>query len=164
MKKIIRKLLSFFYQEGNAYPILFGPLMGKRMVFRKDVNYMEMMGLWERDSLTLLNKVFQLPFFSDKPVCVADVGANLGFYTIYFSTRLQPGSTVFAFEPSETVLALLKKNIAINHLQNVSIVEAACSDKTGSQVFYSGKNHHQDTLQRASGGRLSSFFRLFQPG
>jgi FkbM family methyltransferase len=152
MKRIIKNILSIYYKNGGIYSILFGPLRGSKLIFRKDVNYREMLGLWEKDSLILLQRVFQLPPFSDKAVCVADVGANLGVYTIFLAKMLKASSAVFAFEPSSSVLSLLKRNITINRLQNVTLVEAACSDKTGEQPFYLGKNHHQSSFFSSGAG------------
>jgi FkbM family methyltransferase len=80
------------------------------------------------------------------------VGANLGVYTIFLAKMLKTQSAVYAFEPSSSVLGLLKSNITANRLQNVTIVEAACSDKTGEQAFYLGKNHHQSSFFSSGAG------------
>jgi len=63
---------------------------------------------------------------------VVDIGANLGLHTILMS-RL--GWNVRAFEPDPVHLELLKRNVTLNLLQSVDIVDAAVSDKSGTLDF-----------------------------
>jgi FkbM family methyltransferase len=57
-----------------------------------------------------------------------DVGANLGFFTVFAARRC---SSVFAIEPEPTAFERLSSNIALNLLSNVRTVNAALSDQTG---------------------------------
>ena len=59
---------------------------------------------------------------------VFDVGANAGFYTLVFSRLVGLQGRVVAFEPDSENMCLLRKHIALNNLENVSIVQAAASD------------------------------------
>ena len=61
---------------------------------------------------------------------VLDIGANIGFYTIQFSNQVGLNGKVIAVEPAADNLYLLKKNIKVNHLKNVSIIEKAISSKS----------------------------------
>ena len=47
-----------------------------------------------------------------------DVGANFGWYSM-LTAKLAPAATIIALEPSRENYALLKQNIAQNHLTNV---------------------------------------------
>ena len=56
---------------------------------------------------------------------VVDVGANIGYNTIYAARRVGPGGRVIAIEPAVDNLAVLRRNIAANHLRNVVVKSVA---------------------------------------
>jgi FkbM family methyltransferase len=56
---------------------------------------------------------------------------------------------VIAFEPSPSILPLLKRNLAANAIQNVEVVELACSDQIGEVEFFVGDHHHISSLDGA---------------
>ena len=63
---------------------------------------------------------------------VLDVGANVGFHTVYFSGLLSTGR-VLAVEPTSGAQARLQKNIKLNKLRdNIILFEGAASDNPGS--------------------------------
>lgn len=66
---------------------------------------------------------------------VLDLGANAGLYTVIAAQIVGPGGHVYAFEPGRQALALLRNNIALNHLSNVTVIEAAVSNVTGEAAF-----------------------------
>ena len=49
-----------------------------------------------------------------------------------------PTGRVIAFEPNTANVALLRKHLRLNRIDNVEIVEAAVSDKEGT-AFFSGE-------------------------
>ncbi|MBD1862623.1 MULTISPECIES: FkbM family methyltransferase [Trichocoleus] len=60
-----------------------------------------------------------------------DVGANFGLHTLYAAKAVGPQGCVFAFEPVPTNLNLLRRNVAINHVQQqVKIIPKAVSNST----------------------------------
>ena len=67
---------------------------------------------------------------------VFDIGANIGYYTILFATLVGPEGHVFAFEPEASNLQLLRKNVSVNGLTNVTIVPQAVSDHGGETELY----------------------------
>lgn len=64
-----------------------------------------------------------------------DVGANGGLYTIIAAKQVGENGHVYAFEPGERELKLLRHNIAINRLTNVTIVESAVSNIKSEAKF-----------------------------
>jgi FkbM family methyltransferase len=60
-----------------------------------------------------------------------DAGANVGFYTLMLGTGC-PGIHVRAFEPNPAVYALLKANVAVNQLDDVTCEPCALSNATGT--------------------------------
>jgi len=66
---------------------------------------------------------------------ILDIGAHIGLYSVFFS-KLTKGK-VYSFEPTPSTVKVLRKTIEINNCKNVSIIEAAISEKPGTATFYS---------------------------
>jgi len=58
-------------------------------------------------------------------MCVVDVGANIGYYALLFSSVVGPAGSVVCLEPEPENLEELRHNIAINGLGNVSLLPIA---------------------------------------
>ncbi len=63
---------------------------------------------------------------------VLDIGANAGVYTVLAGKLVGPQGHVYAFEPSKRELDVLRHNVEMNHLANVTIVERAVSNRAGT--------------------------------
>lgn len=60
-----------------------------------------------------------------------DVGANVGFFSLIGSRLVGPGGRVISFEPAPTMAASLRRNVELNRLTNVTVVEAAVAAAPG---------------------------------
>lgn len=58
-------------------------------------------------------------------MCVVDVGANIGYYTLLFAQGVGPSGKIVAVEPSPDNLSELAINVEHNRLGNVEIVPKA---------------------------------------
>lgn len=62
---------------------------------------------------------------------VIDIGANIGFFSVYFAKSLNRGK-VLAIEPAETALKFLYRNLELNNVRNkVDVFEGVISDLSG---------------------------------
>lgn len=61
---------------------------------------------------------------------IVDAGAHIGMSVMYFKL-LFPKARIMAFEPVPANLALLKKNVEENQLENVEIYQAVVAPKSG---------------------------------
>lgn len=68
---------------------------------------------------------------------VFDCGANEGFTSILYASKVGPHGQVVAFEPDPKNCELIKKNAEINGLRNIEIVQKALSDQLGRAQFAS---------------------------
>ena len=75
---------------------------------------------------------------------VADVGANMGFYTIWMSKFIDEKGMIHSFEPDTENFKKLERNCALNNLKNVKLNKLALSDENGHISFtrmLDGENH-----------------------
>jgi FkbM family methyltransferase len=77
---------------------------------------------------------------------VYDLGANAGFYTLLASKLVGPTGRVVAFEPVPRNLGYLRRHLALNQCDNVTVVAAAVSDRSGRARFHDGPAHTVGTL------------------
>jgi FkbM family methyltransferase len=90
---------------------------------------------------------FEMDLWSDslRPgMVVADVGANLGLYTLLAAERVGPAGRVHSFEPDPQNAALLRRNVAANVYNNVVLHEAAVADRQGVVALHRCPEHHGD--------------------
>jgi FkbM family methyltransferase len=112
-------------------PILQGRLRGKRWVVGAGEH-----GYWLGSYEMRKRQAFEAEI--KKGAVVYDIGANVGFYSLLASELVGAEGHVYAFEPLPRNVAFLKKHIALNHLENVTVIEAAVSDAGGEAYFNLG--------------------------
>jgi FkbM family methyltransferase len=71
---------------------------------------------------------------------VLEIGANVGFYTLFFSA-LWPHAKIYAFEPSRTAYLRLQANLELNRCANVFSFNCAVAAASGILDFYEPKDH-----------------------
>lgn len=82
-------------------------------------------------------------------LCVWDVGANVGHYTLQFAERTGPSGSVIAFEPSPHNFARLEQACA--GTANVRLHQMALGRSDGSLPFEQGNDELGATSRVASG-------------
>jgi len=66
---------------------------------------------------------------------VADVGANLGLYSLLLARLVGPEGRVYAFEPDQLMARALRENLAANHVGHAEIFNCAVGAATGRAVL-----------------------------
>jgi FkbM family methyltransferase len=74
---------------------------------------------------------------------IADIGANQGLYTLYFS-RQSPDGRVYAFEPDPRLFAALRNNVQRNGAENVDLFNAAVASQTATLTLRVGRFNRGD--------------------
>lgn len=85
---------------------------------------------------------------------VIDIGANVGSFSIYASTKTD--GNIYAFEPLPENVALIKKSIALNSIANVTVVPAAVAAVAQDiklSIAYSNAMH--STIARPTNSDIS---------
>lgn len=67
---------------------------------------------------------------------VVDVGANIGYNTMYASHLVGPTGRIYAFEPTQDNLAYLYANLLHNHVTNVRVLPFAAAGERKPLQFY----------------------------
>jgi FkbM family methyltransferase len=65
-----------------------------------------------------------------------DVGANVGFYTLWAAARVGAGGRVFSFEPEPRTFASLERSVRRNGFTWATPLARALSDRQGELPFY----------------------------
>jgi FkbM family methyltransferase len=75
---------------------------------------------------------------------VADVGANVGYYTALAASKVGPQGRVFAIEPDARAFAGLGKLIARNHLPACAL-QIGLGEKSGEERLYQSPDSQNNT-------------------
>lgn len=61
-----------------------------------------------------------------------DVGANIGFYSIWAALRLGSAGRVYSFEPNPKAYSYLRRNVELNNLENINLHQVALGASEGT--------------------------------
>jgi FkbM family methyltransferase len=131
---------------GAVVRIVRGPARGKRWIADSSTHGF-WLGYWEPGN--------QRRFAAHlKPGDVVyDIGAHVGLYTLISSGRVGSTGHVNSFEPFVRNAEFLRRHIALNHLANCTVVEAAVSSRTGRQFF--DPTSHDSAGHLAESGQIT---------
>jgi FkbM family methyltransferase len=113
-------LLNRLPCPGSRWPV---KVYGHRMFANKNDRYLS---LWLRK--TRLSEALECKLVSRlcRPgMFVADVGANLGFYSLLLARFVGPTGRVWAFEPDPSNFAALQRNVRANGYSNIETINKA---------------------------------------
>lgn len=94
--------------------------------------FMRVLGIYEK------NKRKAVEFLLRPGSIFVDAGANKGDFTLLAAKMLGNSGMVIAFEPEPQNFDWLRKSIGLNGYTNITIYQAALSDKNGAAELYLG--------------------------
>jgi FkbM family methyltransferase len=86
---------------------------------------------------------------------IYDLGAHAGFYTLLAAKLTGATGAVVAFEPVPRNLGYLRRNLALNHCENVTVVAAAVADRSGTARFEEGPLNTVGALSQGGGDEVA---------
>jgi FkbM family methyltransferase len=125
--KVLRAPLRLIPQSA-VFPILQGPLRGKKWIVGSGVHGC-WLGSYEHEKQLALQRAIR------SGDVVYDIGANVGFYTLLSCVLTGDRGHVFAFEPLPGNVRYLREHLAINHIPNCTVIEAAVAGQDGEARF-----------------------------
>lgn len=112
--------------------ILRGPLRGTRWIVGSGIHRI-WLGGFEPAKMALAVTL------TNRDGVAIDIGANVGVYTLLFSSAVGAGGRVIAIEPNPENLAFIQRHIELNAIKNVTVIAAAAGDRSGSVAFDCGE-------------------------
>lgn len=130
----LRKLLHkprVFNPRWNT--LTYKPLAGIKIFF-------DPTGPWQKRIIDNTYDAFLFERFKSEKMdgkVVFDIGAHIGFHSLYFARLVGPKGKVYAFEPNPANIERIKLNLEENpDVKNIiKIVDAAVSDVSGTEEF-----------------------------
>jgi FkbM family methyltransferase len=91
-------------------------------------------GLYEQSMINTIQKsLFPGAIF-------VDIGSNEGYFTVIASKLVGPSGRVISIEPQERLLPVLKKNLELNGIEGVRVLNLAITDRSGEGVMHLSPN------------------------
>ncbi len=140
----IGRIIGLLFPRGLWVPL---PLLftGRRMLLDlRDPLYALVLclGLYERDTVWLLRRILA------PGMTFVDGGAHYGLYTLHASSLVGETGRVVAVEAHPFNADILRRNVALNGLRNVEVVEAALAERGGTVRFYVSRDNYRHSLIR----------------
>lgn len=86
---------------------------------------------------------------------VLDVGGHIGVFSV-FASKFAKRGRVYVFEPSSENFELLKQNIKINDISNITAMNKAVSDREGRREFFIAKGENKGSNSLYPSGNTSN--------
>lgn len=134
MKNTIKKILrACLISEKKPSTIMFGK---NKHVKMHGIGLGQIFSKTEPHLQNIINK------YVTRGGSALEVGANIGFFTIFLSKHVGPTGKVYAFEPIPSTYNVLNNNILLNSLDNVQTYNLAAFSESGQIVFRVPKGNH----------------------
>lgn len=112
---------------------------------------MHRLGRMGRDDAAFLSRIIR------PGMHVADVGANLGLYSLLMSRLAGPSGRIYVFEPDQLMAGALRKNLAANDAANTEVFACAVGAARGEAVLQrNAMNSGDNRLGTSTGTALHS--------
>lgn len=98
-----------------------------------------------------------------KGMTVLDVGAHIGWSSLFMAKRVGPKGKVIAFEPSKVYKKLLEDNISLNQYKNIEVFEKALTDKDEDQNIQKSKVMGSSEVSSVPCLTFDTFFQSMSP-
>ncbi len=99
-------------------------------------------GVWEPDiSRLLANKLTSGDTF-------VDVGANVGYFSLFAAKIVGASGEVSAIEPWPATCQALRRNIGLNGFSNIRVIEQAVAARAGTMILHGGAPGNSGTTSQ----------------
>ena len=86
---------------------------------------------------------------------ILDIGANIGYYTVMESLVVGSSGSIVAIEPMQANIAMLRRNLSLNNVQNTDVVHGAVSAETGTGKMFMSTHSNLHTFHNDGSAAFS---------
>jgi len=140
MKSILKKPIQGALRAMGVKQVLLGKNKGLKLRYKEDLNLDMLLGLHEPNTF----EVFDI--FLKEGMVIADIGANVCYFTRFLSKKVGQRGMVYAFEPIPKTYQTLLDTIKINHLDNIVPVNKAVTDSNGTIKMFLSSTHYMASV------------------
>ena len=140
MKSLVKMPIRAAMSIIGVNQVLFGKNKGLKLRYNRELNMDMLLGLHEPNTF----EVFDI--FVQKGMVVADIGANVGYFTRFLGKKVGESGIVHSFEPIPPTFSMLQDTISLNHLSNVTPVNKAVSSNNGTVTMYLSHTHYMASI------------------
>jgi len=119
--------------DDMVLPIPQGALKGKKWVVESG-GLAYYLGSFETEKTRLFKNLIQ------KGNVVYDIGAHVGYFSLFLGELVGESGRVLAFEPNPFNVKYLRQHLDMNDINNVDVFEFALSDENGESFFINKKD------------------------
>jgi FkbM family methyltransferase len=140
-----QKIQNLFFPLGSIQKIRTGYLKGYRIRLTNNSLWSPLIGNWEPAMQKIMVNVI------GPGEVVYDLGANNGLHGLLMAGLVGKGGQVYNFEPLDENIEEINENFQLNQVANFRNVQAAVSDKVGTEFFHVTEHHKQGSIANPSG-------------
>ena len=126
LSTFLHNLVNSRAPDGSEVFQCYGPLQG----FKMSTNWARYRGYvygnWEPAVTQAILS------YAKRGMCAFDIGAHLGYYSLLLAKCVGPAGRVVSFEPSPVNFSTLQRNILLNNLDTVELINLAVFSKSGT--------------------------------
>lgn len=132
LARLIRRSMNAAVEDGlTEVEVAAGDLRGYRLLLNLKTEKSRWLGTYEPE-LAEAARAFLKPGMT-----VYDVGANIGYLSLLLAHHVRPHGKVFAFEALPSNAERIRRNLALNALENrITLIESAVADRGGEITFF----------------------------
>ena len=86
---------------------------------------------------------------------IVDLGANIGYWTLFFAQLVGKSGKVYAFEPEPSLFKILQKNVEVNDFENITLIQKAVSNISQKDKLFLSSNPNDHRIFDSTGTRKS---------
>lgn len=157
LASMFRKAVNSTVEDGlTVVEITAGSLQGYKIQLNMKAEKSRWQGTYEPELEQALIKYV-------KPGMVAyDVGANIGYVSLWLSKFVGSEGLVYSFEPLPNNADRIRKNVELNELTNVVLTEAAVIDHEKPVTFYEHESVGMGKAEGSAGRDDQQYKRSFE--
>lgn len=137
MKRLFRIAFKYFSKDSIFQRALINSKKineGKIILFKKEFNYHYGLAFYDTYNEVFGSEIYEFKTKNSNPIII-DCGANMGLSILFFSIKF-PNAEIIAFEPDDSVLPFLEKNIHSQGIKNVELHKKAVWNEETELTFY----------------------------